>query len=221
MKINNTNKNASNKVIVILAIIVIVLSLISIFINISKVSEIRKKLTGDVTGYVNLTVNTQINLNITNAYVNFSAGTVTAPALNATITTHGNASATATNGNWSTSAKALAIANVGNINCSINISGTKTAVTFFGGSAGQQQYQWNISSKETNACGAWNETSMKDTFANVNLTTTSAVVCNKLDFAESRNEMWIDFKLVVPYDATVSLNTPQWDTITISADAAI
>ena len=114
---------------------------------------------------------------------------------------------------------ALAIANIGNVNCSINISGTKTAQTFFGGTAAYQAYQWNISNKEANSCGAWNETTMKETFADVNISTAAAIVCNKLDFNINRNEMWIDFKLAVPYDAT---NTGiQFDTITISANPAI
>ena len=219
MKTEKKTNNLNN----IFAIIVIVLSLVSIFINISKVPEIREKLSGYASyyGYVNITINTQINLNITNPYVNFSSGTVTAGATNATLITNGSSLASVTNGNWSTSAKALTIANIGNINCSLNISGTRTAATFFGGSTGDQLYQWNVSNKELGSCSAWNETSMKEKFANVNLTSTGAVVCNQLGYNVARNEMWIDFKLAVPYDATVNISAAQYDTITISADAAV
>lgn len=209
------NINNSNNLLVILAVIVIVLSLISIFINVLKIPEIRK-VTGYASGYVNLTINTQITLNVTNAYVNFSSGTVGIGATNATLTTRGDAAATVVNGNWTTTARALAIANVGNINCSIALNGVKTAATFFGG-LGEELYQWNVSSKDVGACGAWGENSAKNVFANVN--TTAATVCNKLDFNLAKNEMWIDFMLVVPYNGTSA--GAQSDIITISANTQV
>lgn len=210
----NINNN-SNNLLAILAIIVIVLSLISIFINVLKIPEFRK-VTGYASGYVNLTINSQVTLNVTNAYVNFSSGTVDPGATNATLTTHGAADATILRGNWSITARALVIANIGNVNCSIVLSGTKTSATFFGG-VGQELYQWNISNKELNSCGAWGETSAKDVFANVN--TTAATICNKLDFNLIKNEMFIDFRLVVPYNISAANTGAQSDTITITAGA--
>ena len=94
--------------------------------------------------------------------------------------------------------------------------GVKTAATFFGGTAAQQLYQWNVSNKEAGACGG-GETSMKNTWANVN--TSAATVCNQMDFHTDNNEVFIDFKLVVPYDAT---NTGVLsDIITISGNTAV
>ncbi len=214
----NKETNTLNNTIVILANIVVILSLASIFINIYKVPEFKKKMTGYALGYVNLTVNTQITLNVTNENVNFSAGTMTGGVTNATLTTHGANAATITNGNWSTTAQALAIANIGNLNCSITLAGTKTSASFFGGNAGDRMYQWNVSNKDANSCGNWSANiTAKNVFADVNTSTTT--FCDKLDFNVARNEMFIDFKLVVPYDA--NLTGAQSDIITISANTAI
>lgn len=219
---NQKNTNNLNNIIAIIAIIVIVLSLASIFINLLKAPELRKKVTGYASGYVNLTVNTQITLNVTNQYVNFSMGAISGGATNATLQTNGNLTATVTNGNWTTGAQALAIANVGNVNISVALSGTKTAATFFASQSGTNQlYLWNVSNKDLNSCGEWDgNVSARNGLAFASVNTSAVTFCNKMDFHTASNEMFIDFKLVVPYDATLT-GTPQYDTITITGNSAV
>ena len=186
----------------------------------SKLSESKKRLTGYASGYVNLTINTQITLNITQETVNFSSGTMTPGPTNATLRTVGIGAMTAiiTGGNWSADADALSFANIGNINCSISAKGNKNSQMFFGGGISDRAYQWNFSNKDPNSCGAWNETSARNVFADVNITT--AIICSQLDYDISRNEMLIDFKLVVPYNSNQT-NTPISDIITITGNVAL
>jgi len=207
---NQANKN--------LTIFVFVFFAISLILFAYTLYNLTVKLTGYDVGYVNLTISTLVDINVTTNTVNWGPGVVTDPNLNASLVTAGSAAGTATRGNWSgTNAKALVVENTGNVNCSLAISGVKNAATFFGGNASHQLYQWNVSNKETGACGAWGETSMQNTWANVN--TSAATVCNKLDYHPGNDEMYIDFKLVVPADAT--LLGALSDTITISGNTAV
>jgi len=138
----NNSKDNVNNVVVVLVFAFFAISLIMFAYTLY---DWGVKTTGYATGYVNITVNTVVSINVTTGTVNWSSGTITAPATNATLTTHGTDAGTATNGNWSgTNAEAIVVANIGSINCSLAISGTKTAATFFGGSAAQQLYQWNL-----------------------------------------------------------------------------
>jgi hypothetical protein len=215
MKMKNSSNPQSNNV---LTIFIFVFFAVSLIFFLYTLYNLTVRTTGYATGYVNLTVNTAITINVTNDTVNWGPGTVTAPNTNASLVTSGTNAGTATRGNWSgTNAKALVVANIGNVNCSLALSGTKTAATFFGGTAAEQAYQWNVSNREVSSCGVWGENSMKDTWATVN--TSAATVCNKLEYHTNMNEMHIDFKLVVPYDATQTGALS--DVITISGSAAI
>jgi len=214
--------NQASNIVVVLVFAFFVLSFIMFAYALYNINV---KTTGYASGYVNVTIATAVTINVTNNTVNWGSGTVNAGSDNASLITNGAAEGTATRGNWSgTNAKALVVANIGNINCSLHISGTKTAETFFGGTADQRAYQWNVSNKDANSCGAWNTTEFP-TLAGAggqawqDVNTSAATVCDQLDFHTDKNEVFIDFKLVVPYDAT--LTGDRSDTITISGLGAI
>lgn len=213
MKTNNADMKFGNTI-AIVAIIIILFSLAGIFFNIYKFN---KQVTGYASGYVNLTINTQITINVTNDTINWGQGTVTSPYTNASLTTNQTTPGTALRGNWSgTNAKALVIANIGNINCSLSLTAAKTAATFFGGSAGDRQYQWNVTTKDSAAACINN--SALGVFTDVNTTAGGTKFCNHMNFLTASNEIFVDVKLVVPYDAT---NTGvQSDIVTITADTA-
>lgn len=204
-------KNNKKHIYFYMCIFIVFIILIAGFFYVSKTT-----FTGFAAGYVNLTVNTQVTINVTSDTVDWGSGTVGAGFTNATLTTHGPATSTVSGGNWSTDARPIALSNIGNVNCSLKLQGVKTAATFFGGSAGNQLYQWNISNKDPGSCGVWGELSAKNVFADVN--TSQATICDQLDYHRDSNEVYIDFRLVVPYDATVT--GAQFDVITITGDAA-
>ena len=172
-------------------------------------------------GYVNLTIDTQISLNVTNNTVNWGAGTVGQGVGNATLITHGGGTGTVTNGNWTGgNAQALWIENVGSINASVLLQAGKSAAGFLGGTG--PEYQWNVSNKDATACGSWGEATSHDRFADVNVSA-AATVCNQLDFHAGSRGLYVDFRLVVPVDVNASIATGlvQADTITITGSTAI
>jgi len=201
-----------NKSVVIFAVLVILISIANISMTLYKFAEYKNSISGHAlgSGYVNVTVSTQITVNFSRDTINWGAGTITAGNVNATLTTKGETS-TVVRGNWSTTnAKGLILANVGNVNSSLVLGGVKTGATFFGGST--PEYQWNISSKDTNSCvspatlGAW---------ADVN---TSTKFCTQFGYLTDANELYVDILLTIPYDAT--LTGVQSDIITATASTA-
>jgi hypothetical protein len=108
---------------------------------------------------------------------------------------------TVTGGNW-TAASGLILQNIGNVNVSLNLTGTKTAAQFLGGT--NPVYQWNISNVEANSC--LNATGGTDflnlnTFHNVNITIGNAGYCRIFQFIDSADSIRIDFNLTVPSDS--------------------
>ena len=196
-----------NSVLAVLATLAILLALANISVTLMKVNDF-DKLTGFAAGYVNITVNTQATINFSQDIVNWSSGTIIPPNKNASLSTNGAGSATIARGNWSASAHALVLANIGNVNVTLTLQSSKDAADFFGGSAGDRAYQWNISNKEGSSCtlaGAGNI--VLDQWKDVNKSVAKA--CGNFSFDQDHNEIFIDIKMVVPYDAqyTDSLQT--------------
>ena len=111
-------------------------------------------------------------------------------------------------GNW-TKDTGLIIENIGNVNLTLNLSGTKTAAQFIGGT--NPRYRRNISS-DASSCG-----NKSGKFAatggalggleignihNVNTSVNNGLKCFVYRFENNNDGVRIDFFLEVPEDAT-------------------
>jgi len=219
MKIQSNKKESKiNNIIAVLAIVVVAVALFNFVTTIIKISDFNEQITGFASGYVNLTINTLITINISRN-TQWGGGMVntTEGATNASLTTI-QESASVIRGNWTAGAKAIVIQNLGNVNASLFITAGKDAAGFFGGTPGDQSYKWNITNKEAGSClnatdvGGWNR------WADVNITTGGTKFCSQFGYVAGQNEVYLDTQLVVPYDAK---NTSvQTDTITITGNTA-
>ena len=121
-----------DNLIVTLAIVAVVLAIIGSGMMFVKIN---KQITGYASGFVNVTVETAIDLNVSQPSVSWGSGLVnsTGGFTNATLTTGGGGDATVVGGNWSTAGiAAMQMANLGNVNCSVKITSAKNAADFFG-----------------------------------------------------------------------------------------
>ena len=149
--------------------------------------------------------------------INWSGGGVNAGLNNATLTTAANASSVV-GGNWSTtSVQGILITNTGNVNCSLNINGTKNNTDWFGaGTNGPSAYQWNVTTYATGSSVCSGGITPLNAWLSANHT--SIKYCSNLNSVGGSNQVWLDVKLQVPYD-TPNTNTLLTDTLTISAAA--
>lgn len=211
------SKNINN-IIAVLAIFVVAVAVINLSITFMKVSDFKEKLTGYATGYVNITIASMIQINLTNSSADFGAGAVNASCTKALLTTRGKTPPTVVCGNWTTGpasgtyAHGIVIENNGNINCTLKAQGTNDAANFLGGTA--PVYQWNVTMSEPGSCSGNVLTLNNWNTAN---TTAEATLCTKFSSLDTGDEMTIDVNLSVPADATTGA---RYDTITISATTA-
>ncbi len=147
-----------------------------------------------VEGVVNVTIDEQASLKFNVSLFDFGSGAVTSPALTAILYSNG----TVTDGSWTPTPGELVLENIGNVNVSLTLKTNKTVANFIGGTAGggpSIQAEVSDTSGHTGACG----TGVFDTFAEIN--TTEQAACDVFWF-ETADRIDIDFRLVIPNDAT-------------------
>ena len=209
----------NSKVITFLALIALTASIFSIGLVFNSTKTLFNVISGYATstGEANLTIETVVAVNFTNAHINWGSGRVNNGAPNATLeTTEGTGSVV--NGNWTRVDTGLILENIGNLNVTLNMSGTKTAAQMIGGTGPQYNWLFNFNTGENaatclNASGA--SIGFSDNYASVN--TTSAEICRFFGFGNSNDALLIDFQVVVPSD---SFTGALGDTITATAFAA-
>jgi hypothetical protein len=230
MKVKTIKKEESssiNNILAVMAVVVVLVSVISLATTYFKISEINKQLNGyatTVSGYVNLTVNTSLSIVIMPEGIHWGEGSVNASQTNAVLSTAGNTSKVV-RGSWaSDNVTGLILKNIGNVNCSINMTFLMNRTEFFGASSdASKNYSFNLSNREVGSCdglgvslNTWNE---------ANKTHNQSVqfpwlICKKFSSVEGNNEMWIDVNLTVPYD-TNNTNIMVGDVLTFTASNAL
>lgn len=163
-------------------------------------------------GEANLTVESDATVTFTSTQINWGSGRVNDGLSSAGLNTFELNNVT--NGNWTLqNAGGLRLQNNGNVNLTLNLSGTKTAAQLLGGTA--PSYKWNISNVESGSCrnssGGTGSLPL-NVFYDVN--TSSALFCSFFHFDNSMDSLRIDFNLTVPSD---SLTGALGDTITATA----
>ena len=190
------------------AVVAFAVSLVAAGLVYYSVSNTLEKITGYVsTGEVNLTVETLAAVNFTTNQISWGSGRTNTDTNVANLTTYEVSNVTG--GNWSlTGAGGLRVENIGNVNVTLNLTGTKTAAQFIGGTGAV--FKWNITASESNSC--LNESGKAGilgldlgTHHNVNVTVGASIVCNVFRFETGNDQVRIDFFLTVPSDSSTGL----------------
>ena len=208
---------ASSKFLSILAVVVVITSIFSIGLVYLSARSLFSAISGYATstGEANLTVESTVVINFTTNTISWGSGRVDSGRSSAGLNTFETNNVTG--GNWTlTTGGGLRIQNLGNVNVTLNLSGTKSAATMIGGTS--PGYKWNISNVETGSCrnvtGAV-ETPLLFNFYDLNITSTE--FCRFFKFADSADTIRIDFNLTIPSDSLTGTLT---DTITATAFAS-
>ncbi|MEK6894133.1 MAG: hypothetical protein AABX10_01590 [Nanoarchaeota archaeon] len=209
--------NSYSGIVVVFAVFVFVIFLFSVGVFYLSAKTLFGTISGYATsiGEANLTVESAVTINFTTSRINWGSGRVNDGQPSAGLNTF--ATSNVTNGNWTLqNAGGLRIENLGNVNVTLNLSGTKTAASMIGGTS--PGYRWNITSFETGSCrNATGGTDALQTNFFYVVNTTTALFCNYFQFLDDRDVIRIDFNLTIPSD---SLTGALGDTITAVAFAA-
>ncbi|MBR9706253.1 hypothetical protein GOV14_04410 [Candidatus Pacearchaeota archaeon] len=215
----------SKSFLVAVCFIILMVSVVHVSVTYLKINDFREKVIGfalNTAGSLNITVLSSIDINFTSRNINWGPGSVNVSGgyLNATLITRRNNTAEVSGGNWSvTNISGLLIENVGNVNVSLNLSSSKNATDLFAGTSNTNQaFEWNITNGAPGSCSGG--TILLNTFIKVNKSV-SDVACAQLGAVASKNKVFIDILLAVPYDFDTSkINVEQSATITATAVVA-
>jgi len=207
----------SERILLVIAVIAVGVSVIAAGVTYFSFSNLLGISGFAITGEANLTVETIALINFTTSAVEWGSGRVDNGATAASLNTFETNNVTG--GNWTlTTAGGLRVENAGNVNVSLNLTGTKTAAAFIGGTG--PVYKWNITNVEANSCLNASGSSVDrldlDTFHDVNTSLASSMICPVFQPGTSNDLIRIDFNLTIPEDSTTGLLT---DTITATAVA--
>jgi hypothetical protein len=244
MKQVSTNKEGSkiNNLIAVLTVVTIVVSLISLSFSYITTNQLKEKITGFATGYVNITIMTTIAINVSPQDINWGPGTIntTGGWTNATLTTStgkdGNVSCGSNPlnglpaigsecGNWTATGlesqmtRGFNITNMGTVNASVNLSSDiRSAHNLFGGEPADvnEAYEWKATLGEANSCEGG---TLNTTWNAVNGVLYNNV-CNNLGYEDTKDTIIVDIRMTVPYNSNVtSSRERRTDSITITATA--
>lgn len=203
-----------NNILLTIAIIAVLLALANAVIVFQKVEDV-STIVGYATdtGTANLTVQESIAVNFTTDVINWGSGSHNSGVTSAKLNSEG----VVENGTgWSTVTDGLILNNIGNVNVTLNLSASKNASEFIGGSNPDPEYKWRISDyqghgDESGACVGINPTA----YTAVN--TTNRTVCDPLQWYNNRDEIEIDIEVIVPANCP---KDEKGDVITAIASAA-
>lgn len=209
----------SNKVLASLLIVAIAVSLIGIYISITKVKQ-PSLLTGFAsatgTGQVNLTVIQSTNVNWTTALLDFGTGSVRAGFPNCTLNNNESNNTASCSGFTGRAGVPLVIQNIGNMNTSLNLSFDKTAATMIGGTS--PSFEFKVDYGEPGSClnstgGTGNDAGSKyqnrsfgaGPLTPVNFTPINAsqqyYICPIVPPTQSNDTINVSLKIVIPADS--------------------
>ncbi len=217
----------SNRTLAVLLVVAMVVSVGGALINISKLTELTRiisfpPISGFVTtlGTVNMTLTSNVEINLSTYQVEFGPGYVSggqdAARLNTTDSWRGKENWTnATNYNFNPSN--ITIENTGNRNASVNFTSDRAAAAFIGGGVGaipDPSFQYKGTNKNSGSCSTQT--------AGVNLTAvyteiSSSVandVCKCMRFEDGNDEIYLDVQVIVPQDSPIGQHNA---TLTFSA----
>ncbi len=141
--------------------------------------------TGNVS--INLTGETSIMVKYN---INYGSGRVDPDKSSAVLD---SSLANATNGTWVFKPQYLYIENDGTVNVSVNITSSKTAASFIGGT--NPEFKAKGKTTEANACAGTLQMSY------FNVTNTSRSICSLLQFGNSFDTFNVSTRLLIPSDA--------------------
>lgn len=184
------------------AIIAVALASINLIITINKVGDFRT-LVGFATdtGAANLTISSKVAVNFSyDDRLDWGSGTITGTNSSLELTSDGIMNGTGFNN----ITDGLVIVNVGNTDCTLNLTASKNAASFIGGSSITPVFQWNVTYNESGSCpNPLGANGLKNITSWTDVTTTSGGTraCDNFTWRNAEDELEIHLRIVIPDDA--------------------
>ncbi len=200
-------KKGDEKFLSILIIIAIFIAILATSFNFMSFNELKKYqeyFTGNAvtSAKVNITISSEINYTLTTYNMSFGTGKVvsgmTHATLNSTRAANNYNTTILTGANWTNTTEyypdSLAFRNDGSVNLNLSFTSSASSATFLGGTV--PKFEYNASNLELDSCN-----SGIASFTEVASTIIPYVLCTNLSATDTKDTMYMDVRLQVPYDA--------------------
>jgi hypothetical protein len=199
----------SNKTIVILLVVALVISIGGTLLSLNKVNQITGMITS--AGNVTLTITSLSSVNVTVKTVNFGSGYVDAACNNCTMDTLGSIDTACCKVFSVTGQTGLVVENSGNTNLSILANFDRAALAFLGGSIAPPKFKMMVLNNESGSCvnstdsiigtiiGAGINETYRSVFADV--VTGDNLICRVLTPDQTNDTIRLHFNVTVPGNA--------------------
>jgi len=180
----------ATNVLMIVAVFAVALAVFNLAITMNKVSDI-ERLTGFATdtGDVNLTVESNAEVNFTANGIDWGTGYVADGSTEAYLNTNGtNVGST----NWDVVSTGLILENTGNENVTLNFTSSADAATFIGPSA---EFKINVSENETGSC--FTGLVYGGTYNDIN-DSLGLQYCTNFGYEAGRDSIYLDVLVKIP-----------------------
>ena len=204
----------SNKFLVFLLVIAILVSIIGTWYSIDRVNRLTS-ITGNPVGYVNVTIQSKTEINVTQPYCGFGTGYVTEGYDFAVL--HPGSLAIGyycppSNGdvmaNWTNQSvynpDCIEVKNLGNSQPMLNVTSNKDAATMIGGTSPSVMV-WS----EDKDAGACSNNIDFDSKVEIN-DSANITICDSVGNTPSTDEVFVGCYLKIPKDASAGQKTAQW-----------
>jgi len=182
-----------NNILMFVAVVAVTIALFNLIVTINKVDDI-KTLTGFATdtGTANLTIEGAAAVNFTTDIVNWGSGQVNASeGTRAELNTYPGQ---VTAGTWTPVTQGLILENIGNSNVTLNLTSSKDATDFIGGT--NPIFQWRVTNNKTGSC-----TTAPSPAAYSNINTSTHLTCPIFQWVNTADALEIDLNVTIPADA--------------------
>jgi len=177
------NSNA----LVILAVLAVIVTLLTLIVAVNKMTG---KATDTATA--NFTINSAASISFITDVINWGSGSVDEIPTFGILDTEGTTTNTT---GFTTVNQGLTLQNDGNVNVTVNITFSKNAAGFIGGT--NPTFKWKASDNESNSCNSAYNPSFYSGVSNISATN----VCSNMPYDDSHDAFDIDLQVEIPEDA--------------------
>lgn len=200
----------SNKTLAMVLVVAIAVSMFGTMVSLNRMQQ-QPQLTGfatDPQGIASVQVNSTASIRFSQNSVDWGSGSVNTSAgspQNCTLSTRGAKSAGCNGFNNLTTG--FVLENDGSTHMLIQINFSKNATDFIGGTFDYGGYLafFNVSNNESASCLNLNRT--YENWTMNNLTQINPLICDNLNFTDSKDELRIDILINIPYTSPAATKT--------------
>lgn len=172
---------------IVVAVLSVCFAIVNLIVNVGDFRSLTGYSSSTDTGTANLTIGPQASISFNSSIIDWGSGSVNDGEI-----ANLNSEGVSTGGTWVAHTGGLGIQNDGNINVTLNLSSSKDADSFIGGT--NPTFELKVIANDTNACEGGTIYPSSYTVFN----TTPIIICDNLGYVDSADLLTVHINITIP-----------------------